>query len=147
DELVLDVVESAKKIDPQSVIDIDFSSLPADERLLCTEGNMNLLRLAISNIVLNACKYSNNQPVEIKIAAGNDRITIAVADRGIGIPVREQQHIFEPFFRASNTNEFEGHGIGLPLTLNIIRLHKGTIGISSEEQKGTEIQVLLPVYK
>ncbi|RYD89489.1 MAG: ATP-binding protein, partial [Sphingobacteriales bacterium] len=47
----------------------------------------------------------------------------------------------------SNTNEFEGHGIGLPLTLNIIRLHKGSIGISSEEEKGTEIQILLPVSK
>ncbi|RCH55655.1 sensor histidine kinase [Mucilaginibacter hurinus] len=145
DELVLDVVESVKKIDEQSVIDIDFSAFPADESQLCTEGNINLLRLAVSNIVLNACKYSNNQPVDIKITTERGRILISIADKGIGIPLKEQQHIFEPFFRASNTNEFEGHGIGLPLTLNIIRLHKGSIGILSEESKGTEIQVLLPV--
>ncbi|MFA6247351.1 MAG: HAMP domain-containing sensor histidine kinase [Mucilaginibacter sp.] len=145
DELVIGVADSVKKIDRESVIDIDFSALPDDERLLYTEGNINLLQLAISNIVLNACKYSNNRPVNVQVTASNGRILIKVTDKGIGIPEHEQQHIFEPFFRASNTSDFQGHGIGLPLTLNIIRLHKGTIGIRSEEQVGTEIQISLPV--
>ncbi len=145
DELVMDVADSVKKIDRNSVIDVDFSSLPNDENLLYTEGNVNLLQLAVSNIVLNACKYSNNRPVNVQVTAQDGRIIIKVSDKGIGIPEQEQQHIFEPFFRASNTGEFKGHGIGLPLTLNIIRLHKGTIGIRSEEQVGTEIQIILPV--
>jgi signal transduction histidine kinase len=147
DELVMHVADSVKKLDRDSIIDINFSELPADESLLYTEGNVNLLQLAVSNIVINACKYSNNQLVTIKISAENNRVMVSVADKGIGIPVQEQQHIFEPFFRASNTTEFEGHGIGLPLTLNIIRLHKGTIGIRSEEKMGTEIQISLPVFK
>lgn len=146
DELVLFVANAAKKIEPEGIIDVNFDNLPADENLLLTLGNVNLLQLALSNIVLNACKYSNNSPVEIKITVENARIVIGVTDKGIGIPHEEQQHIFEPFFRASNTGDFEGHGIGLPLTLNIIRLHKGTIGIRSEEEIGTEIQILLPVY-
>jgi signal transduction histidine kinase len=145
DELVLEVADSVKKIDRESVIDIDFSALPDDERLLCTEGNINLLQLAVSNIVLNACKYSNNRPVLVQLTVENGRIIIKVTDKGIGIPEQDQQHIFEPFYRASNTSKFQGHGIGLPLTLNIIRLHKGSIGIRSQEQVGTEIQVLLPV--
>jgi signal transduction histidine kinase len=145
DELVLGVVSSVKKIDPESIIDIDFSALPDNEDLLCTEGNSNLLQLAVSNIVLNACKYSSNSPVIVQITHTKDRVIIKVTDKGIGIPLHEQQHIFEPFFRASNTSDFQGHGIGLPLTLNIIRLHKGTIGIRSEEQVGTEIQISLPV--
>ncbi|MES2268803.1 MAG: HAMP domain-containing sensor histidine kinase [Bacteroidota bacterium] len=145
DELVMGVADSVKKIDRNSVIDLDFSALPANENLLYTEGNVNLLQLAVSNIVRNACKYSNNRPVHIQVTAQDGRIVIKVADKGIGIPHQEQQHIFEPFFRASNTGDFEGHGIGLPLTLNIIRLHKGSIGIRSEEQVGTEIQILLPV--
>jgi signal transduction histidine kinase len=145
DELVLEVADSVKKIDRESVIDIDFSALPDDERLLCTEGNVNLLQLAVSNIVLNACKYSNNRPVLVQLTVENGRIIIKVTDKGIGIPEQDQQHIFEPFYRASNTSKFQGHGIGLPLTLNIIRLHKGSIGIRSQEQVGTEIQVLLPV--
>lgn len=145
DELVLNVANAVRKIDVESVIDLNFAELPTDEALLTTKGNINLLQLAISNIVLNACKYSRNNPVEVKIISENQKIMISVSDRGIGIPKDEQQHIFEPFFRASNTSQFEGHGIGLPLTLNIIRLHNGAIGIRSEEEIGTEIQILLPV--
>ncbi|TDQ06925.1 HAMP domain-containing sensor histidine kinase [Pedobacter metabolipauper] len=145
DELILTVADHVKKIEPKSILDVNFSNLPENESLLYTEGNANLLQLAVSNIILNACKYSNNNPVTISVGSENGRILIVVSDIGIGIPMDEQQHIFEPFFRASNTGDFEGHGIGLPLTLNIIRLHKGSIGIRSEEQVGTEIQIMLPV--
>lgn len=147
DELVWTVIDSVRKIEPESNIDMDFESLPENDAHMCTEGNTNLLHLAISNIVLNACKYSNNQLVTIKLSSENGRILLAVTDKGIGIPEQEQQHIFEPFFRASNTSQFEGYGIGLPLTLNIIRLHKGSIGIRSEEQVGTEMMILLPVLQ
>lgn len=147
DELVLEVAESVKRIDRESIIDIDFSALPDNGNLLLTEGNNNLLQLAVSNIVLNACKYSDNCPVKVQLLADSDQIIIKVTDTGIGIPEQEQQKIFEPFFRASNTTKFTGHGIGLPLTLNIIRLHKGSIGIRSEEKVGTEIQVILPAAR
>jgi signal transduction histidine kinase len=145
DELVLNVADAVKKIDAEYIIDLDFSSLPEDEQSLYTEGNVNLLLLAISNIVMNGCKYSKKQPVQIKATAENNSVVIVVTDRGIGIPEKDQQHIFEPFFRASNTSEFEGFGIGLPLTLNIIRLHKGSIGIRSQQDQGTEIQIFLPI--
>jgi len=102
--------------------------------------------LAITNIISNACKYSQNKLVKVKLSVENKNIVIAVIDHGIGIPSTEVQHIFVPFFRASNTHDYEGHGVGLPLTLNIIRLHKGTIGIQSEVDSGTELRVFLPVY-
>lgn len=147
DELIWTVIDSVRKIEPECRIDLDMDSLPENETQLYTEGNANLLHLAVSNIVLNACKYSNNQPVTIRLSTENDRIIIAVTDKGIGIPESEQQHIFEPFFRASNTNDFEGYGIGLPLTLNIVRIHKGSIGIRSEEEVGTEMMILLPIMQ
>jgi len=146
DELIIDVIDSVKKITPDCDIELDFSQLPENEALLNTEGILNLLHLSVTNIVMNACKYSNNQPVRIALSSDSGRISISVTDKGIGIPENELQYIFEPFFRASNTTDFEGYGIGLPLTLNIIRLHKGSIGIRSEVDSGTEIQVLLPVY-
>ncbi|QXV65304.1 HAMP domain-containing histidine kinase [Mucilaginibacter achroorhodeus] len=145
DELVLQVAESVKKTNPGSIIDLDFANLPEDEDMLYTHGNINLLRLALSNIVSNACKYSNNSPVGVQLSSYTGRIVISVTDRGIGIPQEEQAYVFVPFFRASNTSDFHGYGIGLPLTQNIIRLHNGTIGIRSKEQEGTEIQVTLPV--
>jgi signal transduction histidine kinase len=119
--------------------------LPADESLLQVQGNVNLLNLAISNIALNACKYSDNKVVVASLFSENNKTIISVKDQGIGIPEEEVKHIFEPFFRASNTAKFEGYGIGLPLALNIIRLHKGSITINTKEHAGTEIQIILPI--
>lgn len=145
DELVLSAVESVKKIIPTSNIQIDFSGLPADADNLYVSGNINLLNLAATNIISNGCKYSHNDIVDVKLFTQNNSIVFSVTDHGIGIPATEVQHIFEPFFRASNTHEYSGHGVGLPLTLNIIRLHNGSIGIRSEVDSGTEIQVFLPL--
>jgi signal transduction histidine kinase len=145
DELLLTASESVKRINPDSNIYIDLENLPADEKQLYVKGNSNLLKLAINNIISNACKYSDNRTVTVSLLSENKRVIIAIKDQGIGIPKTELEHIFEPFFRASNTHDYEGHGVGLPLTLNIIRLHKGSLGISSEVGIGTEIKVFLPV--
>lgn len=147
DEMVMVAVEAVKKIIPNSNIEVDFSDLPGDADNLYVSGNSNLLNLALTNIISNACKYSQNALVNVKLSVQGNNIVVAATDHGIGIPATEVQHIFEPFFRASNTHDYSGHGVGLPLTLNIIRLHKGTIGIRSEVGQGTEIQILLPLHK
>jgi signal transduction histidine kinase len=144
DELLWFAIESVKKINNQSNIEVDYSALPTDDSLLIVAGNSNLLNLAVTNIIINSCKYSQNKLVVVKLTAQNGKLIISITDQGIGIPSDELQHIFEPFFRASNTHDFKGHGVGLPLALNIIRLHKGSIGIRSEVNVGTEIQIFLP---
>lgn len=145
DELIWDIKRTVNQVHPESKIEIDFSKLPADEDQITVKANINLLKLAIANIVSNACKYSNNKPVLITLESKSNVLSVAVKDQGIGIPPDDVQHIFEPFYRASNTSEFKGYGIGLPLSLNIIRLHRGSIGISSQENVATEIKVLLPI--
>nr|WP_068891150.1 HAMP domain-containing sensor histidine kinase [Pedobacter panaciterrae] len=145
DELLWDIKRTVNQVHPESKIEFDFSNLPADEDQITIKANINLLKLAIANIVSNACKYSNNKPVLVTLESKLNVLSIAVKDQGIGIPPGDVQHIFEPFYRASNTSEFKGYGIGLPLSLNIIRLHRGSIAISSIENIATEIKVLLPV--
>ncbi|WP_084498344.1 HAMP domain-containing sensor histidine kinase [Pedobacter sp. V48] len=145
DELLWDIKRTVNQVHPESKIEIDFSNLPADEDQITIKANINLLKLAIANIVSNACKYSNNKPVLVTLESKLNILSIAVKDQGIGIPPGDVQHIFEPFYRASNTSDFKGYGIGLPLSLNIIRLHRGSIAISSIENITTEIKVLLPV--
>ena len=145
DELLWDIKRTVNQVHPESKIEIDFSNLPAEEDQITIKANINLLKLAIANIVSNACKYSNNKPVLVTLESKANVLSIAVKDHGIGIPAGDVQHIFEPFYRASNTSEFKGYGIGLPLSLNIIRLHRGSIAISSIENIATEIKVLLPV--
>ena len=66
-------------------------------------------------------------------------------DQGIGIPESELPFIYDPFFRASNTAAYDGYGIGLPLTQNIIKIHKGELIINSVLHKGVTVQVKLPI--
>lgn len=144
DELLWDIKDAVYQVHPESKIELDLSKLPEDETAVTVKANKNLLKLALTNIVSNACKYSDFKPVSVRLESSNNILSIAVVDQGIGIPQNDIQHIFEPFFRASNTSNFKGYGIGLPLSLNIIRLHRGSIGIKSQEGMGTEIKVILP---
>ncbi len=145
DELIWMCIAEVKKIRPAGNIELDLSAMPDDEALITLYGSSNLLMLAITNIINNACKYSNDLPVVIRLSNMNDQVNITVTDRGIGIPPAELPHIFQPFFRASNTSNFMGHGVGLPLTFNIVRMHKGTVNITSMIDRGTQVQVQLPV--
>lgn len=145
DELLWEIKASVNQVHQESKIEIDFSKLPDNEELLNLRINKNLIKLALTNIVSNACKYSNDKLVNIALEATHNSLSIAVTDQGIGIPQTDIQHIFEPFYRASNTNNYKGYGVGLPLSLNIIRLHRGSIAIKSQEGIGTEIKVILPL--
>jgi signal transduction histidine kinase len=145
DELLWSVKSTADQIYPGNKVCLDFDSLPDDAEHLSTEGSLTLLKLAISNVVLNACKYSNNQKVVVQLTSTRKVLTVTITDQGIGIPQAELSQVFVPFFRASNTGDYEGYGIGLPLTLNIIRLHKGSIEIAAKEMQGTIVKIHLPV--
>ncbi|SFU18064.1 Signal transduction histidine kinase [Algoriphagus locisalis] len=144
DQLILDVKETVEKIQTKNKISLDFSLLPENPLLLKVLGNEQLLHLAVSNIVLNACKYSDGQTVNIALAVMDGSIIIIVKDNGIGIPSDEIDYIYDPYFRASNTKNHEGHGIGLPLARNIIRIHDGELRVSSTLNKGTTVEIHLP---
>lgn len=145
DELVWNVKETLDKINPQNNIHIDFSLFPENPKKLKINGNKQLMHLAVANLLSNACKYSHNQEVIVSIASSDTNIILVIKDSGIGIPSSELPFIYDPFFRASNTHLFDGYGIGLPLTRNIIRLHKGVLNVSSIENKGTTVEILLPL--
>lgn len=145
DELLLKVHRMTDDIMPGNKVFINHSLQPADLQKLVVCGNAVLLELAITNIVLNACKYSSNKPVHLALAATRNKAIIIVKDEGVGIPNDEQKYIFDPFFRASNADRFKGYGIGLPLTRNIIRIHQGELLVYSEVDHGTEVQMILPL--
>ncbi|WP_294674559.1 HAMP domain-containing sensor histidine kinase [uncultured Fluviicola sp.] len=146
DELIFETIETVNRIIPGNKIKFDFSTLPENLYALEIKGNSQLLQLALSNVLLNASKYSENQDVRIYLSHTKETISIHVKDNGIGIPPQDLSHIYDPFFRASNTTSFEGYGIGLPLTRNIMRQHKGKIIVHSEEEKGTLVSLVIP-YK
>ncbi len=145
DEVIWSVKQVMDNLNPQNKIAVDLSLLPEDPKKLKVNGNKELLNLAFANIFNNACKYSHNKPVNVSIAAGSKEIIVVIKDEGIGIPENEIQFIYDPFFRASNTHFFEGYGIGLPLTRNIIKLHNGKLKVSSVVNSGTNVQITLPL--
>jgi signal transduction histidine kinase len=145
DELIMHAKEIMNQLIPENRIKIDFDLLPENPKKLKIIGNKELLTLAMTNILTNACKYSSNKPVIVSLASTNNKIVIIFKDQGIGVPEAELPFIFDPFYRASNTTAYDGYGIGLPLTQNIIKIHKGELIISSVLHKGVTIQVRLPV--
>lgn len=144
DELVIEVCANARRLYADRRIEIDFNFLPDSADKLRISGNMPLLQTALSNILANACKYSR-ESVRVALAASEVYIIFMIQDNGIGIPGHELPYIYDPFFRGSNARGYEGYGIGLPLSRNIIRLHGGSIEIQSGEGKGTTVQVSLPI--
>ncbi len=147
DQLLWDVKENLESLNPKSKIHLDMDLLPENPMKLKVNGNIQLLHLAFSNIISNGCKYSNFDTVTVSIGASDDFVYIVIKDNGIGIPENEIKYIYDPFFRATNTKNYEGYGIGLPLTRNIIRMHKGTLLVTSIENKGTTVQITLPVWQ
>lgn len=145
DQLLWDVKETIEKINSKNKIHADTSLLPDNPAKLKVKGNEQLLHLALTNIINNACKYSDYRVVNVSIGASDDNVFIVVRDKGIGIPEEELKYIYHPFFRASNTKSYEGYGIGMPLTQNIIRMHKGEIFVSSLLNSGTTVQINLPI--
>ncbi len=104
----------------------------------------------ISNLLSNALKFTpQNGHVKVEILLSGKEVEISVADNGIGIPHRQLNEIFERFYQIdSNTyKEYEGTGIGLSLTKELVDLHKGKISVVSEEGKGSTFSVILPLGK
>lgn len=145
DELLWEVKEMSDRIQPRNQVQLDLSKMPDNPEKLKVRGNHRLLQIALSNVVNNAIKYSNNQPVVVSIGTTQNEVIISVKDKGIGIPEQEMEFIYDPFFRAKNTTPYDGYGIGLPLARNILRLHKGIIRVASEVNVGTVVEFVIPV--
>ncbi len=146
DEMILSVKKLVDFTDPQNHIHINFEELPDDDAKITIFGNQNLLKLAITNVVQNACKYSDNGKVTVSLRATDRQCILIVEDHGIGIPQKELRYIFDPFFRASNTTAYKGYGVGLPLAQKIIRIHRGEIKFTSMEGAGTRAEMRFPIH-
>jgi len=144
DELILDIKKNIDTSTPENEIELDFEELPANENAITLMGSESLLKVAIGNILENACKFSDNKKVCIKVFSDTSSILLTIKDEGVGIPESELKNIYEPFFRASNARGIEGFGFGLPLAYRIIKMHSGEIRVLSQINKGTLVKIKLP---
>jgi len=116
-----------------------------DESQMTVTGDESLLKVAISNLMENGCKYSNDHTVHVRIRSSDSHIRITFKDNGIGITPEEQLKVFEPFYRSLNAKSFPGTGIGLLIVKQVIENHNGSITLTSEPGHGTEVVITLPL--
>jgi signal transduction histidine kinase len=106
------------------------------------------IRWVLRNLIENALRYSEEgQTVTVSLTQTGDYLQVAVTDRGIGIPPKDKDHIFDKFYRAKNAVEKrnEGSGLGLYIARNIINYHNGKIWFESEMGEGTTFYFTIPV--
>jgi two-component system sensor histidine kinase/response regulator len=101
----------------------------------------------VINFLTNAIKYSpGTNEVHIKLEAIGEHIYLGVRDFGIGIDPEMQKHVFDKFYRVEETAiHFQGLGIGLYISAEIIRRHSGEIGVKSQSGEGSEFYFNIPV--
>jgi signal transduction histidine kinase len=114
-------------------------------------GDLNLLRLAFSNLLDNALKYTRQRPhaiieINTKLAPPNSTVlTFYIKDNGTGFDMKQSKKIFEPFERLPQEGEFEGVGIGLANVKKIIQKHGGEIWCDAIPDEGATFYFTLPI--
>jgi signal transduction histidine kinase/FixJ family two-component response regulator len=111
--------------------------------------DVSMYEKIVMNLLGNAYKFTLQGQITCSLDVSEDEkfLVLKVADTGVGIPEKEISRIFERFHRVEGTKgrSFEGSGIGLALTEEMVRLHKGTITVSSVEGQGSTFTVLMPL--
>jgi len=109
------------------------------------QGDNFILRMVINNLIENAFKYSNDQPIEVNLFERNNQKIIEVKDQGIGIPKEEYKNIFKKFYRIQEeeTRTTKGTGLGLFIVKEAIERHNGSVWVGVNDPKGTIFRVIL----
>ena len=104
--------------------------------------DQNLLKNCIINLISNAIKYSGEDTmIQFNSIVNENELIIDVKDNGIGIPATEMDNLFEPFFRAHNTGDIPGTGLGLNIVRRYVGLMNGTCTCTSEQNIGTTFRL------
>ncbi len=102
-----------------------------------------LLKNSAINLISNAIKYSGeNTFIEFNTELSDSGLLITVKDNGIGIPEEEQKNLFEPFFRAHNTGNIPGTGLGLNIVKRYVGLMGGEVICKSSQNQGTTVTLI-----
>ncbi|MBI2098157.1 MAG: HAMP domain-containing histidine kinase [Candidatus Wildermuthbacteria bacterium] len=146
--LIEDIVRETKIIADQRGVQLLFHK--SSHRLPMIALDESKFRLALSNIIVNAVRYTNAKGrVDVELTLHDDEILVLVKDTGIGMSKAQVDRLFTKFFRAENAIRMQptGSGLGLFIAKNIIEKHGGKIWIESEEGKGTTVYFTIPVKR
>ncbi len=147
DEILMKLPVEMHKTNATYKVDLHFDSFPDNDDKLLVFGNTDLLESAIKNIVLNACKYAENNTANVSLNFSDNQLEVIISDNGPGIREEEHELVFQPFYRSDRTKTSDGFGLGLSLASRIIKLHKGNIAVSNAQPRGTIFTINLPIAR
>ena len=143
-EVILDVLGECSS----EVRELELAlRIEVDRRSVMVAGDHDQLRRMVTNLLSNALKFSESGGVvTVCLQALGNRVRLAVADSGIGIPLDEQDRLFTRFYRSTLARDrsIDGTGLGLSIVKDIVEAHEGSIEVRSAEGLGTRFTVWLP---
>jgi signal transduction histidine kinase len=122
---------------PDYQIHFDYENIPEDENDTVIEGNEELLKRVLLNLMDNGCKYSANRTAHVFVATNRKYCIVNIRDEGMGISPEDLPFVFEPFYRASHTSDVPGFGVGLSICQRIADLHQGALTVTSQPGIGS----------
>jgi signal transduction histidine kinase len=145
---ILDLPEFCQQL----IEEVKFSTdHPSNIRLIVGDNcpiaylDRHLLRAILTNLLSNAVKYSTAAaPVTFTLSCQPHEFRFQVQDSGVGIPERDQDQLYEAFYRGSNVGEISGTGLGLAVVKACLQLHQGTLTCDSQVGQGSTFVVTLP---
>lgn len=104
-----------------------------------------LVTRVFENLFSNALRYTKeNDTIYFRVTELTDSVEAVIGDTGIGIEEKSLEHIFDLFYRGTNSRRETGHGIGLSVVKNIVETHGWTISVKSKLTEGTEFKIIIP---
>ena len=135
--------------------DVRFEAEPKGctiELALCDElnvnGNFELLRRAVENVLRNAVRHSpEGYPIYVNAKKLDNYVHLSITDAGSGVDPSDLQRIFDPFYRAADAQPFEGYGLGLTITQRVVRLYGGSVLAENLAEGGFVVHMRLPLVQ
>ena len=140
--LVREIVEEVQRTAPRHIIVCEAAAA------ITLTADRDRLGEVLTNLLANAVKYSPQADrVVVRVAREGSEVVTAVCDFGIGIPAAKQAQVFDRFFRVAGQEQqaYPGLGLGLYISAEIVRLHRGRIWVASTEGEGSTFTFALPL--
>ncbi|MRX69787.1 Signal transduction histidine kinase [Flavobacterium resistens] len=144
DEILWNILEKKAIEYPESKVSVNFESIVENEDLLSVNANKHMLFIALHNIIDNAIKFSFPSQVNVFAFEKNGKLLLEIVDQGSGIAEKDKESVFDLFFRSDRTRHIKGQGLGLFITMQILKRHDISLTLDSELEKGTRFSLLFP---
>jgi signal transduction histidine kinase len=148
-ELCQNIIQENKPLADRKKIKISFKY---EQSIPLLNVDPKRISLVINNLLGNAIKYTKAEDkgyISVELSEQGNKFMFTISDNGVGIPEKDQRHIFKKFFRANNTMKLKtsGTGLGLFIAKAIVESHRGKLWFVSKEGEGTTFYFNLPIKK